>query len=89
MYEFLSGVVSLGCLIASGFFFRFWLRTSDRLFGWFAVSFLLLGCERFLLVLLHTSEITSPAVYLVRLLAFVFIIVAIFEKNKAGSGRAE
>jgi len=42
MIEFLAGAVTLGYLIAAGFFWRFWRKTADRLFlarvkGWQAV----------------------------------------------------
>ena len=82
MYGFLSGAIMMGCLVAASLFYRFWRRTADRLFAWFAVAFLLLGIERLVLVVTHGSELASPGIYLLRLIAFGVIIAAIVDKNR-------
>ncbi len=82
MYNFLSGAIMLACLVASAFFWRFYRRTSDRLFGWFSVCFLLLACERVLLAVFQAPETTSPLIYVPRLVAFAVIIVAVVDKNR-------
>ena len=39
--DFFAGMITMGYLVASAFFLRFWVRTSDGLFIAFSVSFLL------------------------------------------------
>jgi uncharacterized membrane protein YoaK (UPF0700 family) len=82
MYGFISGAIMLASFVAALFFFTFWRRTLDRLFAWLALSFFLLGSERIILAVSHANETSSPDVYLVRLVAFLLIIVAIVDKNR-------
>ena len=82
MKPFLSGAIFMVCLTIALFFFRFWRRTSDRLFLAFGVAFLLLMVERIVLVAIDASHEFAPYVYLVRLLAFMLIIAAIVDKNR-------
>ncbi|HEY1976942.1 MAG TPA: DUF5985 family protein [Candidatus Baltobacteraceae bacterium] len=82
MYGLISGAIMFGSFVASLFFYRFWRRTLDRLFVWFAVAFLILGVERLVLAITHASEISSPAIYIMRLIAFGLIIAAIVDKNR-------
>ena len=79
--DFLRGAVAMGFLVASGFFFRFWRRSHDRLFAMFAGAFLLLALNRILLDVLHEQEEYSLSPYLVRLLAFALILIAVVDKN--------
>jgi uncharacterized membrane protein HdeD (DUF308 family) len=82
VYGLISGAIMFGSFVASLFFYRFWRRTLDRLFVWFAVAFLILGVERLVLAITHASEISSPAIYIMRLIAFGLIIAAIVDKNR-------
>jgi uncharacterized membrane protein HdeD (DUF308 family) len=82
MYGFVSGAIMFGCFVASLFFYRFWRRTLDRLFAWFAIAFSLLGVERLVLATTHANEVSSPAIYVLRLIAFAIIIAAIVDKNR-------
>ena len=43
VFDFLSGAITLGFLVAALFFLRFWRRTRDNLFLAFAAAFALLG----------------------------------------------
>ena len=47
--DFLSGAITMGFLIASLFFLRFWKGTHDTLFVAFALAFFLLGLTQALL----------------------------------------
>ena len=79
-----SGALAMGDAIAALFFARFRRQTGSRLFTWFAASFALLAAQRVLLLFLApTSEDAMPWSYLVRLLAFVLILVGIVEQNRA------
>lgn len=81
---FLGGAIMACCWVAALFFAKYWRRTRDLLFGGFAFAFFLLGVERIILAYMRSQpEMTSPAVYLMRLAAFLIIIAAILHKNLA------
>jgi hypothetical protein len=84
LHDFLSG----GCMVAFaaiGFFFlRFWSKTRDRFFLWFAVAFWFLAVERIVLLFVGPENELRPAVYLIRLASFVLIAIAVFNKNRRG-----
>jgi hypothetical protein len=80
-----SGVLVMGYLIVGLFFLRFWHETRDRLFGIFAAAFWLLAVQRFLLVVLENAPLDDVWLYALRLLAFVLILAAIIDKNRAGA----
>ena len=83
LYDFLSGAVAFGFVIAGLFFLRFWSRVRDPLFIWFALAFWLLGLGQAVLALAGLPLDERSSVYLIRLTAFLLIIVAIFRKNRA------
>jgi hypothetical protein len=82
LYDFLSGAVALGFLVCCLFFLRFWRRTSDLLFLAFALAFALLGVSQSILALGNIPTEERGSVYLLRLLAFGMIILAIARKNR-------
>jgi Na+-translocating ferredoxin:NAD+ oxidoreductase RnfA subunit len=81
MIEFLSGAVTLGFLVAAGFFFSFWRKTADRLFLAFAVAFLLFALNQALASVLTVVLEPSSLVYALRVLGFILILAAIVDKN--------
>jgi Family of unknown function (DUF5985) len=83
MAQFLSGVVFAGSLTAALFFLRFWRQTGDRLFALFALAFAVFAASRLGLAALDESNEARPWVYLLRLAAFVLIIGAVADKNRA------
>jgi uncharacterized membrane protein YoaK (UPF0700 family) len=82
LQTFLSGSISMACLVIGLFFLRFWRRTGDRFFAVFAAAFWLLMLERIILLALGSVHELAPYVYVVRLLAFILIIAAIVDKNR-------
>ena len=78
-----SGALFMGDAVAALFFAKFWRRTGAPVFAWFAVAFVLLALQRLLLVLLAGTSGAMPWSYLVRLLAFVLILVGIAAQNRA------
>ena len=62
------------------YFVKFWRQTGDRLF---AASFVLLFLERVALALATDMIANTAWYYVIRLLAFALIIVAIIDKNRA------
>jgi peptidoglycan/LPS O-acetylase OafA/YrhL len=87
MIEFFSGAVTMGYLVASGFFMRFWRKTADRLFLAFAVGFVLLAANQALALWLGAADERLGYTYLLRVLCFVLILAAIIDKNLAQSGK--
>jgi hypothetical protein len=81
---FILGMLVMAAAVVGTFFLRFWRRTSDRLFLIFAAAFWLMGLNWLLLAIYASDEIHS-AVYAIRLLAFVLIIVAIIDKNRSAA----
>jgi xanthine/uracil permease len=79
---FVLGAVVLACGVATLFFCRFWRRTRDRLFFFFAISFALLGANWLALALTKQDEVRT-FLYLLRLLAFATILLAILDKNRS------
>jgi zinc transporter ZupT len=78
--SFLSGAITVAAWVIAFFFLRFQKNTRDRLFGFFAAAFFLLGVER---VVVELSATETPVhVYLIRLVAFLLILAGILDKNR-------
>jgi hypothetical protein len=80
----LWGALILGCGTASLFFLRFWTLGRDRFFLFFGAAFGFLALNWVALVLIPTESEERHYAYLLRLLAFVLIIVGIVDKNRRG-----
>jgi hypothetical protein len=86
MNQLLLGAIAMASLTIGLFFLRFWKKTRDRFFLFFSVAFALEGLNRALLGLAYGASENEPLFYLVRLLSFVLILIAIIDKNRiAGS----
>lgn len=83
MSGLLSGAIVMGYLVAGLFFLKFWKGTRDRLFLIFGLAFWLLALQRSLLAVLAEMPGLHLWIYGMRLLAFVLIIAAIVDKNRA------
>ena len=81
MSLFVSGMTTMGFLVAALLFFRFWHRTKDSLFFYFGASFVILAISQFMVALLSAPSEHQSLVYALRLLAFVVLIVGIVTKN--------
>ncbi len=81
MENFLRGLIAMGMAVAGLFFLRFWRETRDRLFAAFALAFFILAVNRGSLTFMGQSQEEPTILYLVRLLAFVIILIAIVDKN--------
>lgn len=82
MEQLLAGAIAAGSLFAGLFFLRFWYHTRDRFFLYFAASFWLEALGRVLLALVHHASEQEPLFYLIRLVAYGFILAAIWQKNR-------
>jgi alpha-D-ribose 1-methylphosphonate 5-triphosphate synthase subunit PhnI len=81
LVDFLAGAVTLGFFVAAAFFLRFWRRTHDRLFLAFAAAFALLALNQALSAFLSAGDELAPYAYVLRVLGFVLILLAIVDKN--------
>jgi hypothetical protein len=82
MKLFIAGILTMGNAIAALFFARFWRETSDRLFAYFAAAFALLAVQRGLLAAAPALSIPEIWSYVIRLAAFLLILIAIVDKNR-------
>jgi hypothetical protein len=82
MFQFVSGLITMGFLLSGLFFLRFYVRTRDGLFLAFATAFWLLAANQTVLALFEIPLEERSWVYLIRLAAFVIIIGAIVRKNR-------
>lgn len=80
----LLGAIAVGCFIAGLFFLRYWRSTRDRLFLFFMLSFWIEAGNRVHMALNASWRETEPAHYLVRLLSYALILIAIWDKNRPG-----
>ena len=81
MNDMLLGAIAMASIAIGVFFFRFWKNTHDRFFLYFAVAFWIEGLNRIHFGLTGAMYETVPVYYLIRLLTYGLILLAILEKN--------
>ena len=81
MTAILVGAAGTLSIVAGLFFLRFWRSTRDRLFLFFALSFFLEGANRIALYPSAGEQDNLPIYYLIRLVTYGLILVAILSKN--------
>lgn len=81
--DFLAGAVAFGFLVCGLFFLRYWRRSREELFLTFALAFTLLGIGQAILALANIPTEERGSIYLIRLVAFVLILFAIYRKNRS------
>jgi hypothetical protein len=79
---YLCGCATAFALVAAAFFARFYRHTRNRLFLAFAAALLLTALQWFILNIYPVSEETRPLVYCLRLLAYLLILLGIWENNR-------
>jgi len=84
--SFFSGADTLGYLVAGLLFARAWRRTGDFLFLSFSAAFVLLAVNQAVTGLGALTDEQRVWVFLLRLLAFLLLIVAIVAKNVRAPG---
>ncbi|MEC5397728.1 DUF5985 family protein [Uliginosibacterium sp. H1] len=78
---FLTGMLFICLVSCSLLFLRQWRRTGDRIFGFFALAFLIFALNRFGNLFVSEPDETFTYLYLMRLSGFLIILYAIIEKN--------
>jgi hypothetical protein len=80
-YQFIGGALTFGYVVLGLFFLKFWRRTRDMLFMMFAWAFWLMGANQLAVSASSSYDVDVGWTYVLRLLAFVLIILAIVRKN--------
>ena len=83
MRSLINGAIAMGCFAVGLFFLRFYRERRDALFALFGAAFWLMAVNHSMLGLSDQAAETQLYVYLLRLLAFLLIIAAIVQKNRA------
>lgn len=80
---FLLGFASGCSLVAGVFFLRFWRDTRDLLFLGFAAFFFIQGGSNAVVLTLAHPNVSSPWLFLLRLISILAILAVILWKNTA------
>lgn len=80
--DMLAGAIALASLAVGLFFFKYWYRSRDRFFLYFALSFWIEGLSRIHMGLHQAPREDVPVYYLIRILSYGLILLAIWEKNR-------
>jgi len=83
MIYFLLGAIMVAEFVAALIFLRFWRRTHDRLFAFFAGAFALEGISRICMSATDPYDEGGTLVYVIRIVAYALIVVAIAGKNRS------
>lgn len=84
VYPFLSGAATAMFVLGGLFFLRSWKRSGNSFFIAFAFAFWLLALNQALSSLADIPVEERSWIYLLRLGAFLLIIVSIWRKNRRG-----
>ena len=84
MIDFLAGALTSAYLVALLYFVHFWRRTHDRLFLAFAAAFALLALNQVAVFALGVGDERYNYAYVLRVLGFILILLAILDKNFHG-----
>ena len=84
---YLTGMETAGSFACGLFFVRFWARSRDFLFAAFAMAFWLLALNGALVTFMSASDDRQALFYLLRITAYLLIVVAIVRKNAGAAER--
>lgn len=82
----IHGALVMGCLACALFFLRFWRASRDRIFAFFSLAFAVMSLNWMALTLLQVDDERRHYLYVIRLVSFLLILYAIWDKNRAGRG---
>jgi len=80
----INGAAAMGWMACALFFLRFWKQSHERLFAFFSLAFALLGLNSVASALMESMDERRYYLYVARLVAFLIILYAIWDKNRAG-----
>lgn len=82
LLTYLAGAITMGFAVAGLLFLRAWKRSGDTLFVAFACAFWLLGLGQALLTFSNVPVEERSWLFLLRLAAFLLILISIWRKNR-------
>ena len=82
MHEILVGGIAVAAFAAGLFFLRYWRSSRDSFFLYLMVSFWLQSISYVVIGLTRSWNEATPAQYVVRVLAYGLILLAIWTKNQ-------
>lgn len=82
MRLFFWGALFIGCLTIAAHFLANWRTSRDPLFAWFSAAFVVFALNWLGLALVDPASEIRHTTYLLRLAAFVLIIIGIVAKNR-------
>lgn len=83
MSDFLLGAIAMCCFAVGLFFLTYWRRSGDRFFLFLMLSFWIEAGNRTYMAWSRSWNEDSPTHYLIRLVSYGLILVAIWEKNRS------
>lgn len=81
MRQFMWGALSMASAVVALLFLRYRWISKERLFGYFAAAFAALSCNWILLAVIDPLVEHRHFAYLLRLAAFVLIILGVIDMN--------
>jgi hypothetical protein len=82
LLPYLHGALVMACFVIGLKFVKYWQLSRDRFFVFFASAFWIFAIGWGVRAIVHTGDEHGHFVYLFRLLAFLLILVGIFDKNR-------
>ena len=82
MHEILVGAIAVAAFAAGLFFLRYWRSSKDPFFLYLMASFWLQSISYLIVGLTRSWNEGTPAQYVVRVLAYGLILLAIWTKNR-------
>lgn len=82
MNQLLLGALAMAFFVIAMFFVRFFARTADRFFAFLGTAFAIMSINQVVLGILGEDSEYHSWVYLLRLAAFVLILIGIYDKNR-------
>jgi len=83
MHQFILGALTVASCAVGLFFLRFWRQSGDRLLLVFAIAFFVLAVDWGVRGAWQPTVESRHYFFLVRLLAFVLLVIGIVDKNRA------
>ena len=84
MNTFLLGGIAVASAAVGLFFFDYWRNSRDRFFLFLTASFWIEAANRTSMAIAGTWSEAAEGNYLVRLLSYGLILIAIWDKNRPG-----
>ncbi len=85
--DFFSGATAVFYFVATLVFLKFWRRTGQGLFLWFALAFGVLGLQPMIVGAMSLDSEQESQLFLLRLVGFLLIIVGVIWANRSSSKR--